>query len=100
MTNFQELSCAAADLSVAEGHVLTQSVDVLLTGVVQLRLQADVLRLQRLKRGFCGFNRKTQSKKTQKLFICAGEKTETQASFRKHHQRDNSVTTRARTLLK
>ncbi len=39
--------CVAADLRVAEGHILTQSVDVLLTGVVQLRQQADVLRLQR-----------------------------------------------------
>lgn len=39
--------CVAADLCVAELYVLTQSVDVLLTGVVQLRLQADVLRLQR-----------------------------------------------------
>lgn len=38
--------CVAADLCVAEGYALTQSVDVLLTGVVQLRLQADVLRLQ------------------------------------------------------
>lgn len=35
-----------AHLCVAEGHVLTQSIDVLLTGVVQLWIQTDVLRLQ------------------------------------------------------
>lgn len=95
----QQLSCAAADLCVAEGHVLTQSVDVLLTGVVQLRLQADVLGLQRLRRGFCGFHRKDSQRK-QKLSICAEKKTETQTGFKKHHQRDNSVTTRAQKLLK
>lgn len=37
------------DLSVSKRHVLTQLVDVLLTGVVQVGLQADVLGLQRFR---------------------------------------------------
>ncbi len=61
----------SADLCVAEGHVLTQSVDVLLTGVVQLRLQADVLWLQRFGEDLVDLQ------KTQKLLMCAGQEKET-----------------------
>lgn len=66
--------CVVADLCVAEGHVLTQSVDVLLTGVVQLRVQTDVLRLQ-VHEGFSGFTENTDTKKNTETFnLCRREK--------------------------
>lgn len=38
--------CVAADLCVAKCHILTQFDPVLPTGVIQVRVQADVFRLQ------------------------------------------------------
>lgn len=69
-------ACAAADLCVAEGHVLTQLVDILLTRLVQLRLQADVLRLQRFREELVD-SQKTCRENTETFNPCS-QKEETQ----------------------
>ena len=87
-------ACATSDLRVAVRHILTQPGDVLLAGVVQLRLQADVLRLQRFQRDLGGF---TENKQAERKKEREKEK-QTQTGLRTHPGIEREMNSRMKNM--